>query len=148
MQLNGATFALWILVSLAITASCTGPDDIIVTQAWVRDVPPGAHMTAGYLSIENKNAVNLVITRVDSKDFEAAEIHVTRITDGMAKMRRIGQLEIPAGKRMLFEPGGPHLMLIKPTREFSPGDMVSITLVFRDGKRLAVDLIVKQDSSE
>ena len=133
---------------LGVMAACTRNDDVVVSHAWVRDAPPGTRMTAGYLAIENKSKVDLFITKVESDDFEEAEIHITRVTDGMAKMRRIGQLKIPAGERVLFEPGGPHLMLIKPTRDISLGDTVTVTLVFRNDKRLAVDLVVKKNASD
>jgi copper(I)-binding protein len=151
MQPKSAIFAFFVLAIGAISGimtACSGNDDVIVSRAWVRDAPPGAPMTAGYMAIENKSAADRVITKVESDDFEAAEIHVTRITDGTAKMRRIGQLKLPAGKRVLFEPGGPHLMLIKPKQNISAGDTVTVTLIFEDGKRLEVDLTVKQNASD
>ncbi len=147
MQLKN-TVARSILVIVGIMTACTGSDEVIVSHAWVRDAPPGAQMTAGYLVIENRSTVDLVITRIESDDFEAAEIHITRITDGTAKMRRIGQLDIPAGKHMLFEPGGPHLMLIKPRRDIALGDTVTVTLIFTNGERLPVNLTVKQNTPD
>ncbi|NNF40991.1 MAG: copper chaperone PCu(A)C, partial [Woeseiaceae bacterium] len=54
------------------------------------------------------------------------------VDDGVARMRRLEKIEIPAGTNTVLAPGGKHLMLMRPTK--TPADAVS--LQFYDGAML------------
>ena len=73
---------------------------------------PGRGMSAGFMTLENNTDKDLKISRIVSSDYERVEMHESRIEDGVAKMRRIPELIVPADSSLSLERGGLHLMLI------------------------------------
>src|SRR5690606_33740508 len=72
-----------------------------------------------------------------------AEIHITEVSaEGVASMRHIEALEIPAGDTALLEPGGTHIMLMGLTAPLTEGDMVKATLIFEQAGRVEVEFMV------
>ena len=82
-----ASFAL--LFSTVVLAESTV---MTVRDGWVRPAPPVAQVRAGYLVLVNPGEKELVIDRVDSKDFGAVEIHeaVERRADEHAQLVAVG----------------------------------------------------------
>ena len=85
---------------------------------------PGKTMSAGYLSITNNTADTVRISRVESAHFESVQIHESVVEDGIAKMHRLDELTIPARSTVKLEPGGKHLMLMRPT---GTADQISLS---------------------
>lgn len=107
-----------------------------VSDAWVRAAPPGAGMTAGYLTVHNPTDQEIQVIAVESDDFGAVELHTTVTEDGVAKMRREESVSVTPGGALSFEPGGRHLMLFNPVRALAEGDTVDLIIVLSDGTRL------------
>lgn len=112
------------------------PAGPIVSDAWVRSVPPAARMTAGYLSVYNPGPGALVIIGVESPLFGSIELHGTETVDGVARMRQQQTVEVPAGEVVRFEPGGLHLMLMQPVDAIPASGTIDLSLVLEDGRRL------------
>lgn len=96
---------------------------------------PGKSMSAGYLSLTNNTNERVSLTNVSSPEFGSVEIHETLLEDGVAKMRRISELSIPARTTVTLERGGKHLMLMRPTSaaseiklSFHSGDTVLLSV--------------------
>ena len=104
--------------------------DIVITQAM-----PGRHMSAGYLSFTNNTSDAISITQVVSPEFEVVEIHESLLEDGVAKMRRIEALTIPANSSVSLQRGGKHLMLMRPT-----GALATVSLSFYSGDTLLLNV--------
>ncbi len=98
--------------------------EIVITASM-----PGGHMSAGYISLRNNTNVEIRISKVTSPAFEKIEIHESILEDGIAKMRRIDALSIPANSSVTLENGGKHLMLMRPT---AAADTVSLSF-YSDG---------------
>ncbi|NGX16945.1 copper chaperone PCu(A)C [Wenzhouxiangella sp. XN24] len=118
-------------------AAATGSP--VISDAWIRRVPPAAHMTAGYLSISNPGAEPLVIVGVESPAFGSVELHGTIMTDGVARMREQEAVTVAPGDTVRFEPGGLHLMLMQPTDGVPTSGTVPMTLLLEDGERIEFD---------
>ena len=101
--------------------------DVTITQPM-----PGMAMSAGYLTLTNNAAETITITRVSSPSYASVELHETVIDDGIARMRRLEKIEIPAGTNTMLAPGGKHLMLMQPTKVAAD----SLSLQFYDGDTL------------
>ena len=56
------------------------------------------------------------------------------------------RLDIPAGTSLRFEPGGLHLMLMKPLRPLAEGDTARLRLVLADGRRLYAEVPVRRSA--
>ena len=105
------------LVVCLFLAACGGEakapllaSDIVITEP-----VPGRHMSAGYMSFTNNTSDAINITHVVSAEFDAVEMHESLVEDGVAKMRPIETLVIPANSSVSLQPGGKHLMLMRPT---------------------------------
>lgn len=112
----------------------------------MRAAPPGVAVQAGYLVLHNpaRDAVTVVGARSDA--FGRIDIHESVNRDGMRAMRRVERLDVPAGGRVRFEPGGRHLMLIGPARPYREGERLHIVLVFADGREYGFDAEVRGDA--
>jgi periplasmic copper chaperone A len=108
----------------------------LVSDAWVRPVPPTARMTAGYLDVFNPGPEELVIVGAESPLFGSIEIHGTFLEDGVARMRHLDAVTVPAGEVARFAPGGLHLMLMQPLDEIPSSGHIELSLVLDDGERL------------
>jgi copper(I)-binding protein len=88
-------------------------------------------MRAVYLALTNNTNEAIHITRVTSDAFASVSLHETSIEDGIARMRPMPRLEIPAGETVQLQRGGKHVMLMRPV---GPGETMS--LQFFDGDNL------------
>ena len=107
----------FVLLLTAFVTACTdnsGPP-LVASNVEIYRPMPGRHMSAGYLEIANNSGQAIRLTRVESPDFAAVEMHETRMEDGVARMRPLADLVIDAGATVRFEPGGKHLMLMRPS---------------------------------
>lgn len=111
---------------------------IQVTDAWTRPTPPSAKAAALYFTLTNTSDAPLAITTVAAKAAEKTEIHETTLVDGVAKMRPIPGLDVPAKGELAFKPGGLHVMLLGLKTPLKEGDKVILTLGFENGERQSV----------
>lgn len=127
---------LILLLALLVTA-CTETNEapVVATDVTITQPMPGKTMRAAYLALTNNTDEAIRITRVTSDVFAAVELHETTVRDGVARMRALPQLDIPAGETILLERGGKHLMLMRPE-----GTAQNMTLQFFDGDSLLLEV--------
>lgn len=109
---------------------------LAVHDAWIRAMPPGASMAAGYATLSNEGDAPLTVLTAQSDAFRSVSVHETVVNGDVSRMREVHRLVIEPGETLRFEPGGHHLMLMSPRREIVAGDKVGITFLLRDGKRV------------
>ena len=134
-----------LLLSLLIVTthlSLAGDESIRIENAWIRNAPPGMPMLAGYQVITNIGDRQYTLLKADSPDFDAVEVHQSRVENGMARMSQVQQLSLEPGESHVFEPGGLHLMLMHPKRRLKPGDQVPITFHFSNQQTITGNFIV------
>lgn len=137
------------LMSICIFASAPvagGGMDVHVTGAWVRGVPPVMKMTAGYMTVMNHGRKTRALVGVSSPEYDKVEMHISRITDGVATMHEAKQIDLPAGGELSFAPGGMHLMLIGPKADTAGKREISLTLEFADGARIVLAAPVRKSA--
>jgi len=125
------------LIVCLFLAACGGEakaplvaSDIVITEP-----VPGRHMSAGYISLTNNTSDAINITHVMSPEFDAVEMHESLVENGIAKMRRIEVLTIPANSSVSLQRGGKHLMLMRPT-----GALETVSLSFYSGDTLLLNV--------
>ncbi len=128
---------------LAICTACSNSDTISVTDAWIAEAPPGATTLAGYMIIENSGNKARSIVSASSDSFTDIEVHRTVIEKGTARMVQQVEIALPARETIVLEPGGSHLMLVRPERSIAVGDSITIRLHFYGGESIQVDFIVR-----
>ncbi len=137
-------FAL-LFAALPLLASAT---DLRIESPWIRAAPPGAPMLAGYVVLINDGEAVRRLVSARSERFGLVELHRTVQIDGIARMREVDGVDVPAGGRAALEPGGLHLMLMRPAAEISEGERIAFRLVFDDGLELAVEFVVQRTPSD
>lgn len=85
-------------------------------------------MTAAYAKLRNAGDRLLRIDGALGADFAAAELHRTVVENGISRMVHGEPLELRPGAAAALEPGGWHLMLIRPARPLRAGDAVPLAL--------------------
>lgn len=133
---------LAVVACLAFAGASWASDGPVVTDAWARATPPGTTVGAAYLTIQGgKRADRLVDARSD----RAAMVHLHAVeeTDGMAKMRAIDAVEVPAGRRVVLAPKSTHLMLMGLDGPLVAGQTFVVTLRFAKAGEQPVTVTVK-----
>lgn len=123
------------LILLLVLVGACGADTrpaLVASDLTITQPMPGMAMSAGYLTLTNNSAETITITRVNSPQYAAVELHESVVDDGVARMRRLEKIEIPAGKNTVLAPGGKHLMLMRPTEVAAD----AVSLQFYDGATL------------
>lgn len=134
-----------LLCALLLPACAQSDATRSVAGAWVRTPPPGAATAAAYFVLSNgSTATELVGAR--SPAFRSAAIHETRTSAGTTRMTQVTPLRLRAGERLVFRPGGLHVMLIGPQVPLDRGNRVTIELEFADGQRLVFDAAIRDEA--
>lgn len=130
---------LFLLLPILLLSACDrgegrGCEDLIISDAWIREMPPGPGMTAGYLQIENHGPGTVSLKAFSSEAFGRIEMHETREVDGQVQMRPIETADIAPGDILQMAPGGRHLMLFEPAQPLKAGERRALTLLCANGE--------------
>ncbi|MBN1378199.1 MAG: copper chaperone PCu(A)C [Gammaproteobacteria bacterium] len=138
------------LLLLLLLSSALNATPLEFADARIPEAPPGAQTMAAYMKIINDSDNEKAITAISSLEFGKVEMHRTSIEDGVARMRQLDALKIPAHSSLELVPGGIHLMLLEPEKEFMRGEMIVLYLTEADGTEhtLVVTIKKKQDQEQ
>lgn len=135
------TWRIFPLLMLLAACSDESLAPLVATDVTVTRPVPGMQMSAGYLTLRNNTDAAIAISQVASREFAAVEIHETSVDNGVAKMRRLPELLVPANGSVVLRPGGKHLMLMRPT-----DNLDSVSLSFFSGDTLVLDVATQLES--
>ena len=107
--------------------------EIAIGDPYARAVPPGQPNSAVFMSLDNRSSDDRALVGAESPVAEVVELHTHLQEDGMMRMRRVERIELPAGERVVLQPGGLHVMLIGLKQNLEPGASVDLTLRYDDG---------------
>lgn len=103
---------------------------IALDNAWARPASQGGK-SAAYLRISNGTASTDTLLSFSSNAAESVELHESiEHEDGTTSMQPAGQQVIEESEKLVFEPGGLHLMLIGVKQDLAIGDSLQITIEF------------------
>lgn len=114
-----------------------------VRDGWVRLVPGGMPMHAGFGRIENACAAPATIVSASSPSYGSVMLHESRIVGGVNQMRMLQELRLKPDDAAVLKPGGLHLMLVDPTSPLKPGSHVAIDFALKDGRHVLGDFEVR-----
>ena len=115
-----------------------------VREGWVRLLPGGMPMHAGFGRIENPCAMPLTITGARSAAYGSVELHESRVVEGMNRMRAVPELRIAPDDAAVLKPGGLHLMLMDPRAPLKDGSRVAIEFTLQDGRVLRGEFVARK----
>lgn len=135
-----AAFAAAVL----LLSGCAGPGsigevDVAITDSWVKTAEAG-EMSAAFGIIENHGADDLTVVAASSPVSGVTELHeVVDDGTGAMVMREIeGGFLVPAGGRLVLEPGGNHIMLMGLTEDILAGTEVTVLIEFSNGETMTI----------
>lgn len=151
----------WLIPAVAATlliGACSSPDEgtspgVITGSPWVRttDGSERPDMTALFVNMTNPTSSDITLTAADCGDIAGmVEIHEMVKVDGQMVMRKaLDGIVVPKEGHEHLAPGGPHVMLMKLTRELpAGGEELSCTLTFDNGQEIDVVAPVKEFTEE
>ena len=103
------------LLAALFLIGCQQSGSLEIQEAWVRPGPPNARMLAAYATLNNGSSTPVDLVEFSSPSFEVVELHRTQVVDGVSRMRQVRKLQLQPGEEAILEPGGLHLMLMRPT---------------------------------
>ena len=134
---------LWLAGLWLLAAAVPAAADVEVRDPWIAETPPGAMSAAAFMVLANDGTEPRLVVRAASPACERIEFHRAERDGDIALMREQKSLGVPADGHLTLEPGGTHLMLIRPT-ELRAGDRVAIDLELANGENLAVEAVVRR----
>lgn len=85
---------------------------LVLTDFWIRALPPGQTVTAAYGTVTNTSPTAITLVGASTGAAGSAELHNTVQRDGRASMQRVTSLVINPGETVNLSPGGLHLMIL------------------------------------
>ena len=123
----------------------TSQDSIEIDQAVVR--LPGAPMAgmnsdtslAGYMLIKNTGVTDDSLVGIQADFAAMSMLHESSVDqNGVAVMKHIMTVAVPAGQTVEFKPGGLHVMFNALKQNVKVGDTVTLTLQFTNAGMIRV----------
>jgi periplasmic copper chaperone A len=139
--------ALSTLALVAITSGAAAADRPTVSQAWARATAPGVDVGAVYCVIDGGAADDSVVSASSAR---AAMVHLHTVEEsgGVAKMRAVEGIDVPAGKRVVLAPKGTHIMLMGLVKPLVAGEKFPLELRFAKAGELGVTVVVRAAGSD
>lgn len=124
-----------VAAALSLNA-CLAPDEMEVSDAWVRLPAATGRPGSGYFTIRGGQTSTTLIS-VRANLAIRTEMHATmRMDSGAMTMRPLAGVPVAAQTEVRFTPGGRHLMLYGISPSVKPGGSTILTFTFADGSRI------------
>ncbi|WP_309092713.1 copper chaperone PCu(A)C [Phenylobacterium sp.] len=126
-------------LTLAAAPAAAAPQ---VSGAWSRPAAAGT-TGAGFLTLANPGRTADALVAVETPLARKVEIHRSTMRGGVSSMQKLERVDLPPGGRVVFAPGGHHLMLLGLKQPLKTGDRAPATLVFASGARVKTTFEVR-----
>ena len=118
---------------------------VTVQGATVAAVPPSIRDTAAYMTLTNKSDQPIKLVGAATPLASSPMLMTTTHSGGMAGMKMVPWLTIPARGTLTLQRDGDHVMLMGLKRPLKVGETVNLTLKATDGRTLNVAATVKKN---
>lgn len=129
--------------SFNVLASEQVAGDLKLSTPWIRASVPGQVNGAGYVQIDNKASQADRLVSASTTGVNRVELHTIITENGVAKMREVQGIEVPASGTVKLMPGGFHIMFLGLTEPFKAGQSLPVTLNFEKAGEVKVIFEIK-----
>jgi periplasmic copper chaperone A len=133
------------LGSLGAQAAAAQPataGGLTVEQAWARPTVPGQSAGGGFLTIHNPGAADRLLG-IEAGVSGMVELHTMAMQGDVMQMRRVGAINVPAGRSVQLKPGGLHVMFMGLKAPLKQGDTFPLKLKFERAGEVTVPMTVR-----
>ena len=120
--------AVLALMGLALPALA----ETTVSDAWVRASVPHQQSTGAFMTLTASSDSKLV--GVESPVAKTVQVHQMQMHNDVMSMSEVKALDLPAGKPVVLDTNGYHVMLMGLTQQVKEGEKVPLTLTIEDAK--------------
>jgi copper(I)-binding protein len=131
------------LTAVLLLFSCSKPTPAAIeaNDAWARATAEG-QSGAVYVILANKGGADDRLVSASTPRASMAMIHRNDESGGMARMRSVEALDVPAGERIDLKPGGTHVMLMGLDEPLRAGEHFDLKLKFEHSGEKTVSVAV------
>ena len=116
--------------------------ELQITNATVRLLPPSVPNTSAYFTVRNTGDQDITLIGGQTKIASKAELHNHIMHGDVMRMEKQNAVVVPAGKTLIFAPGGLHMMIFGLTESLNKSQTVTLNLLTQDGQQIRFDAIV------
>ena len=100
-----------------------------IENAYTRSTVPGQMAAGGFMKVENKGSVDLLVS-ASSPVAGEVQLHEMSMEGNVMKMRQVKDIPVPAGGAIELKPGGMHLMFMNIKSPLVAGETIPVKLKF------------------
>lgn len=115
---------------------------IKVEKAWGRATPGLVKNGGAYFTAVNSGKHADRIIGVSAGVSARAELHTHLNDNGIMRMRKVDGVDVPAGGKVTFKPGGYHIMFIGLYKPLKKGERFPVTVMFEKSGKQTVEVTV------
>jgi periplasmic copper chaperone A len=134
-----------ILIGVLLLSACEAERGIEVHEAWIRPAAKGDN-GAVYFVIHNHSSQADALIGISTELAAAAEIHESKMSGDVMRMKKLESLPLEAGAEIEFAPGKLHVMLVGLKSDLKLGEEVGIILHFSNYEDIRVIVPVSEPS--
>ncbi len=112
-----------------------------IENAYTRATVPGQMAAGGFMKIENKGAVDQLLS-ASSPVAGEVQLHEMSMDGQVMRMRQVKDIPVPAGGAVELKPGGLHLMFMNIKTPLAAGETVPVKLKFAKAGEVEVKMPV------
>jgi hypothetical protein len=133
-----------VLILIASLAQSFAASPITIERPWARASAPGQTVGGGFMTILHQGATEDRLVSATTPMAREVQIHTMNMDDGVMRMRPVeGGLAIPAGGRVVLQPGGLHLMFMELSAPLVAGSTFPVTLRFANAGDIKVEFNIE-----
>lgn len=121
------------LVDGSPAAADQAPAGVSLERPWARASIGTSRPAAAFVTIVNRGEAPARLIEIGTPLAGRAEIHRTVTSGNVMRMEPVAELDIHPGERLVFEPGGLHVMLLDLRSPLKKGEDLTMTLRFAGG---------------
>ena len=133
-----------VLILIASLAQSFAASPITIERPWARASAPGQAVGGGFMTILHQGATEDRLVSATTPIAREVQIHTMNMDGGVMRMRPVeGGLAIPAGGRVVLQPGGLHLMFMELSAPLVAGSTFPVTLRFANAGDIKVEFNIE-----
>ena len=131
-------------ITLGASIALSAQAQLDLEGFWIRAMPPGQPMTAGYGKITNNSSEPTTILGASVTFADKVEFHETVTVDDAVRMQPMASITLQAGESLTLAPGGAHLMIMGITTMPSEGANAALCVQTSDEEACTKAPVMRQ----
>ena len=133
-----------VLILIASLAQSFAASPITIERPWARASAPGQTVGGGFMTILHQGATEDRLVSATTPMAREVQIHTMNMDGGVMRMSPVERgLAIPAGGRVVLQPGGLHLMFMELSAPLVAGSTFPVTLRFANAGDIKVEFNIE-----